>query len=162
MTESGLAAGYLAVAGPKPLRYLSPSVAPATPFQLPPLAMDDNGLPPPVPSPAEPASKDTASSGSKPAADSRPPASGTPSTPSVPTPKPEAAVIAAEPLDGSASWPSEPLPLPPETVLTPQMLVPYFMGRPGTNGYPVVFPSPGFLPPLPPRPPSSTATYTSP
>jgi hypothetical protein len=136
--------GYLPVAGPAPLRFQAPSRPKASLKPLPPLAVTE---------PAGTAS-DTESAdgvGAKAQTGSSSAAANT----SAPTPPDTQADAPASAMGAAANATAS-----QEGLLTPQMLVKYFLSGPTNAPANSVFIPLGFRPPQPGTPPSSQATYS--
>lgn len=169
-----VAAGYLPVTGPVPLRFETEK-PPPKPLVLPALVQEE----PPSPAPAEETPPPEVAA--TPAAETNAAPVAAVAEPAVVTPAPESAATLLDQLyggDGSSAYANpyaipapQPAPKPGlETpasnllVVTPQMLAEYFRVSPtvGTSSNassPAVFVPVGFTPPTPVGLPSSQATY---
>ncbi|MCL5097780.1 MAG: hypothetical protein M1608_09710 [Candidatus Omnitrophica bacterium] len=150
---AGSPRGYLPVLGPAPLRF-EPSLTPRRMVALPPLLM---GEPDPVQAGAEPTNNSDHQAGAPPD-----PASLSNSLPSVPPiAGPSSDALQSNYVQSIASSPIGSLDESSDAALvTPQMLVQYFMS-PVTNHAASVL-VPAFIPPISPSKPPSSATYKTP
>lgn len=136
--------GYLPVAGPAPLRFQAPPRPKASLKPLPPLEIAEPAGAPSEPEPAGGAGGNARTGSTGAAAN----------TTSPPTPGTQADSAASATGAGADTAGS------PDGLLTPQMLVKYFLSGPTNAPANSVFIPLGFRPPQPGAPPSSQATYS--
>lgn len=140
--------GYLPIAGPAPLRFQAPPRPKSTLKPLPPLEVKQ----PAGPGDADSAEQSPGDVGSSvPAASSG--ADANAAAPAIPeAPADSTASGAGAGAEGTVSQ---------DGLLTPQMLVKYFLSGPTNAPANSVFIPLGFRPPQPGTPPSSQATYST-
>jgi hypothetical protein len=145
--------GYLPVVGPPPLRFENPQPAPLPEVVLPPLPVIEPRMPA---GQLEPTA--TTPAPVNPGVDARPGSvdESTNADPALTIVQPF--VVPFSPLTAEP-WASS-VPGSAVSMIAPQMFMKYFTGQPGTNSVGVsIFAPVGFVPPVPPPAPSSTATF---
>lgn len=166
--------GYLCTIGPAPLRFEAVSDA-SSRATLPPLAMNDNpatnvvqmAAVAPTPSPV-PAAKPGPPPHAQVTADA--PADNGPGAPALQPLEPQLLDLGPAPTNanpGQMPWPQATFTLPatppPASMVSPQMLVPFFIQNQSTNNSRITTVVPiMFAPPVPNQPLSSSATYLTP